>query len=563
MIVNLALLPFAVAPFFDPVGHNFGIRWISIVLMFTLFVTLYKYKKRVPVRNIVAVCFLIIIMPAHGLLMTFINGGIITSDFHDTSYLAFSLLFFASLPIIFVTHIYEKYFKLLLYISIVASLLSITLYFFSNTNNFDFISNYLTKKSIAIIRNLTTEINQLVNNVLIPLMILLSELILVLALSLIFLYLYPLAALFLASMLMLPVLAFRFVIKNKISVWGEQRMGFDHKIIKKISEGLSGFVDLKVYQLQSVFTEDYTQNLRASTDIEAKQYFFSQVPRISLDTFFVLVVLAGFLLNDIVNSQADIFSAFALLILIGIRVLPSIGRLAHCFQALKYGDHVVKIFLDINKKETVRRLPLKNWSTINVCNVSKNIAGKPIIDNFSLEIERGDKVLITGVSGSGKTTLINMLCGLLPLTKGHITIGGRDLCYEDDSWFQEIAFVKQQSYIIDANLIDNIKIVSKEYDHQRLQEIITFLELEELLDHVTLGENGVLISGGQRQRVSIARALYKRASCIFMDEPTSALNDALSNKILDYIVNDSNLTVVCISHNLDWVSSFDKHVVLG
>jgi len=433
---------------------------------------------------------------------------------------------------------------------------------FSSYVNLDYESK-LFRDDAEIIRNLTTEINQLVNNVLIPLMILLSELILVLALSLIFLYLYPLAALFLASMLLLPILGFRFVIKNKISIWGQQRMSFDHKIMKKISEGLSGFVDLKVYQLQSVVTDDYTQNLRASTNIEAKQYFFSQVPRISLDTFFVLVVLVGFLLNDVVNAQTDMFSAFALLIIIGIRVLPSIGRLAHCFQALKYGDHVVKIFLDISIKNIPKRLPLKNWRSINVSSISKNIAGKPIIDNFSLEINRGDKVLITGVSGSGKTTLINILCGLLPLSKGHITIGGRDLCYEDDSWFQEIAFVKQQSYIIDANLIDNIKIVSKEYDESYLQEIIAFLELEELLDHATLGENGVLISGGQRQRVSIARALYKKASCIFLDEPTSALNDALSNKILDYIVNDPNLTVVCISHNSDWFNSFDKHVVLG
>lgn len=433
---------------------------------------------------------------------------------------------------------------------------------FSSYVDLDYESK-LTRDDAEIVRNLTTEINQLVNNVLIPLMILLSELMLVFALSLIFLVLYPLAALFLASMMLLPILGFRFVIKNKISVWGEQRMGFDHKIIKKISEGLSGFVDLKVYQLQSVFSDAYTQNLRASTNIEAKQYFFSQVPRISLDTFFVLVVLVGFLLNDVVNAQEDVFSAFALLILIGIRVLPSIGRLAHCFQALKYGDHVVKIFIDIKQKESAKRQPLNNWRSINVSSVSKNIAGKPIIDNFSLVIERGDKVLITGVSGSGKTTLMNMLCGLLPLSKGHITIGGRDLCYEDESWFQEIAYVKQQSYIIDANLTDNIKIVSNENNERRLQEIIALLELEELRDHATLGENGVLISGGQRQRVSIARALYKRASCIFMDEPTSALNDALANKILDYIVNEPNLTVVCISHNSDWINSFDKHVVLS
>lgn len=151
MTANLALLLFAVAPFFDPVGQNFGIRWISLFLMFTLFVPLYKYKKRVPQRNVAALFFIIIIMPAHGLLMTFINGGIITSEFHDTSYLAFSILFFASLPIIFVTNIYHKYFKLLLCVSVAAGLLSIVLYSFSYNNNFDFISNYLTKTSIAII----------------------------------------------------------------------------------------------------------------------------------------------------------------------------------------------------------------------------------------------------------------------------------------------------------------------------------------------------------------------------------------------------------------------------
>lgn len=151
MIVNLVLLLFAVAPFFDPVGQNFGIRWISIFLMFTLFVPLYKYKKRVPEKIIAALFFLIIIMPAHGLLMTFINGGIITSDFDDTSYLAFSVLLMASLPIILVTEIYKKYFKILLYVSVVASLVSMFLYFFSYSNKFDFIINYLTKTSIAII----------------------------------------------------------------------------------------------------------------------------------------------------------------------------------------------------------------------------------------------------------------------------------------------------------------------------------------------------------------------------------------------------------------------------
>ena len=420
----------------------------------------------------------------------------------------------------------------------------------------------LGKDDAEIVRNLSNEINQLVNNIIIPLMILLSELILVSALSIIFIYLYPLVAIFLASMMFIPVLAFRWFIKSRISKWGEMRMRFDHSIIKKITEGLNGFVDLKVYKLQNIFINDYKSNLKNSTSVEAKQYFFSQVPRISLDTIFVLVILIGILVISNLNEQFDAVGIFSLLVLIGIRVLPSIGRLAHCFQALKYGDHVVKIFLDINKKSKIESASASSWQSLNASRISKVINGKAIIDNLSLQINRGEKILITGHSGSGKSTLMNMLCSLLPPTSGNIKIDERNLLYEDSSWFDEVSFVKQQSYIIDSSLVDNIKIVSNKNNDDRLNKIIEFLELKELLDHETLGENGSFISGGQRQRVSIARALYKNSSILFLDEPTSALNVQLSNKILEYILDKENLTVVCISHNPDWIKSFDKHISL-
>lgn len=420
----------------------------------------------------------------------------------------------------------------------------------------------LGKDDAEIVRNLSNEINQLVNNVIIPLMILFSELILVSALSVIFVYLYPYIAIFLASMMFIPVLGFRYFIKSRISRWGEMRMSYDHKIIKKITEGLNGFVDLKVYKLQNIFINDYKSNLKNSTNVEAKQYFFAQVPRISLDTIFVCIILIGILATTSLDQQFNATGIFSLLVLIGIRVLPSIGRLAHCFQALKYGDNVVKIFLDINKKSKVESMPVSGWQSLKTSGISKVIDGKTIINNLSLQINRGEKILITGPSGSGKSTLMNILCSLLPITSGDIKIDERNLLYEDSSWFDEISFVKQQSYIIDANLVDNIRIVSNENNNDRLIKIIEFLELKELLDHKTLGENGSFISGGQRQRVSIARALYKNSSILFLDEPTSALNVKLSDKILDYLLDKEDLTVVCISHNPDWVKSFDKHVSL-
>ena len=421
----------------------------------------------------------------------------------------------------------------------------------------------LAKDDAEIVRNLSNEINQLVNNVIIPLMILFSELILVLSLSLIFLYFYFYVAVSILLMMSLPILVYRYFINNKILKWGELRMNFDHNVIKKISEGMNGFIDLKIYNLRNFFISEYKSNLFSSTNVEAKQYFFSQIPRISLDTIFVVVILVGILITSSLENDFDAVGIFSLLVLIGIRILPSISRLAHSFQALKYGDNVVKIFLNIEEHKKINSSSLKFWKDITLNKINKSFDNISVISDFSLNIKRGDKILITGASGSGKTTLMNILCGLIPATSGHVLIDNKYLSINNHNWFKEISYVKQHSYIIDQNLIDNIKIVSKDYDEKKMNEIIKFLELEDLLNHKTLGENGSLISGGQRQRISIARALYKEASILFLDEPTSALNDSLSKKILEYFVNKDDLTVVCISHNPKWIKSFDNHIQIS
>jgi ATP-binding cassette, subfamily B, bacterial PglK len=420
----------------------------------------------------------------------------------------------------------------------------------------------IKKDDAEIIRNLTNEINQLVNNIVIPLMILFSELILVFSLASIFLYLYPLIAVYIALALSIPIIVFKFFIKDRISEWGKIRMLCDHRIIKKISEGLNGFVDLKIYNIQSFFINDYQQNLKNSTETEAKQYFLSQVPRISLDTLFVLVILLSIIFSDYFNLGDDAGSIFGLLVVIGIRVLPSIGRLAHCVQALKYGGHVLDIFLEISTKVTKQCDSFTEWKIINLVNVTKTVEDRLILDKQSFEIKRGDKILITGPSGSGKSTLMNLLCGLLPSSGGSIDVDGKRINGENAGWFEEISFVKQQSYIIDASLIDNISIVSETFNKKLLYQIIDLLELNDLLLHSTLGENGLNISGGQRQRVSIARALYKDSSIIFLDEPTSALNAELADKIMNSLLCNVNKTIVCISHTQKWSKLFDKNIVL-
>ena len=147
-MTNIVLFLFALAPFFDPVGQNFGIRWISMIFMVFLFLNAGVLRRKLQFYQIFIFLFLIVIMPAHGLLISFIKGGIITNEFKDTSYIAFSILLLVSIPIILNKDFYFTFYKNILNISLVACVLSFFLYFGINTEN---ISSYLTEKSIAII----------------------------------------------------------------------------------------------------------------------------------------------------------------------------------------------------------------------------------------------------------------------------------------------------------------------------------------------------------------------------------------------------------------------------
>ena len=147
-MTNIALFLFSLAPFFDPVGQNFGIRWISMIFMIFLFLNVGVLRKKLQFYQIFIFLFLILIMPAHGLLISFIKGGVITNDFKDTSYIAFSFLFLISIPIILNKNFYFKFYKNILNISLLACLLSFFLYFGLKTEG---VSNYLTERSIAII----------------------------------------------------------------------------------------------------------------------------------------------------------------------------------------------------------------------------------------------------------------------------------------------------------------------------------------------------------------------------------------------------------------------------
>ncbi len=197
---------------------------------------------------------------------------------------------------------------------------------------------------------------------------------------------------------------------------------------------------------------------------------------------------------------------------------------------------------------------------------------KTATNNIDLSIEPGETVALVGQSGSGKTTLAHLLLRFYEPNSGSISIDGipiNDL--KLDNLRDNIALVNQQTVIFNDSVKANIaygQTMDKTHEaaihtaceHAHASEFIQ--DLEHRYDTV-LGESGDKLSGGQRQRIAIARALYKNAPILILDEATAALDNQVEKQIqaaLDHL--KEGRTTLVIAHRLSTIENADKIVVM-
>lgn len=200
-----------------------------------------------------------------------------------------------------------------------------------------------------------------------------------------------------------------------------------------------------------------------------------------------------------------------------------------------------------------------------------------ILHDISLQVKPGEKIAIVGYNGAGKTTLIKLLMRLYDPTEGRITYHGQDIKdYDLDDYHRSIGVVFQDFKIYGATVMENVvmdEVESVEQEREAVTEALVHSGFGERLETLENGlltqltaefdDKGVNLSGGESQKVAIARAFYKQADILIMDEPSSAL-DPIAEYNLNKAMEDAaqNKTVFYISHRLSTTRDADRIVML-
>lgn len=200
---------------------------------------------------------------------------------------------------------------------------------------------------------------------------------------------------------------------------------------------------------------------------------------------------------------------------------------------------------------------------------------KYVLRNLNMKLRIGQRLAIVGMNGSGKTTMIKLLCRLYDPTEGQITLNGIDIKKYNLAEYMSLFGVVFQDYKLFSFTLGQNVATSREYDRAKALDALDkagfadrLCQLDDGLDtylYNNFGESGVEISGGEAQKIALARALYKDAPFIILDEPTAALDPIAEFEIyskFNEIVGSK--TVLYISHRLsscrfcDDIAVFDK-----
>lgn len=344
--------------------------------------------------------------------------------------------------------------------------------------------------------------------------------------------------------------------------------------------------DIRIYNMKQWFYDAFYALINQRIKWTLKMQFMYFIGG-ALNAFFVLIrdgVGYFYLIYLIFNGKISV-SDFVLYfgIISGfsnwcMSIIDNCSKL----NEINYNICDLRTYLDL--PEYTAEVPHYATSTVSPVDYSINLKNisycygsnePPALKNINLYIKSGEKIAIVGANGAGKTTFVKLICGLYRPSSGEIEIGGHNLeDYRKDVLYELFAPVFQDVRLLPVSIEKNItlcesKLINREYLNtclalSGLNEVIAKLPdgLDTLLVR-DMDEKAVQLSGGEQQKLMLARALYKNAPIMILDEPTAALDPVAENHMyLKYNELTQGKTSIFISHRLASTRFCDRIILI-
>ena len=432
------------------------------------------------------------------------------------------------------------------------------------------------------------DVRKTLQQVLIPLLELLSDALAGGAIFVTVLLLEPVATLALGGCLLASAVGLAAVTRARSRRTGMQaRQHFDG-VLRTIGQGLGSPKESRVLRREVFFRRRMRAHARGYTGALAAEAELTILPRLWMEStlFLSLFILTAALLSTGGGAEARLAS-LAVFAVAGIRLLPFVSRTLTTLAKLRLDQGPALAILDQLDRvpaATARaagtvpaRLLFRDRLTCRglACGFDPV---RPILSGLDLDILQGEFLALVGRSGIGKTTLVDTLLTLLPPLAGSIEIDGRPLDEVRVAWRRCLGYMPQDPYIADDSLRANLLfgLPARVADDDRLRALLSQVGLGNLLASLPeelatrLGVGGLRLSGGQRQRLCVARALLAGPEFLVLDEGTAQLDLETERRLFAALRAERQpLTVLVVTHRpqtaalCDRTIDLDRHLVGG
>lgn len=437
-------------------------------------------------------------------------------------------------------------------------------------------SVHVARNSSEIIAGITGKVAGIVYGALLPLLMLVSAAIVLIAVMIALIAIDTVVALSAFVGFSAIYALTTWVSKRRLQKNGEKIAQEQTHVLKALQEGLGGIRDVLLDGSQPLYCQTYRRSDLALRTAQGSNMFIASSPRFATEALgMTLIAVLAYGLTQQEGGVARALPVLGALVMGAQRLLPALQQVYGSWAGIVSSQASLVDALDLLDQplppEADEPLPEKlDFRTgIEFSNVAFHYAGheKNVLDGVNFYIKKGSRVGIVGTTGSGKSTAIDLLMGLLDPVSGQILVDGESIAGQRRrAWQQTVAHVSQTVYLADSSLAENIAFAVPRnlIDMDRVKMVAAQAQIAEFIEgrlygyDAFVGERGIRLSGGQRQRIGIARALYKQASVLVFDEATSALDNVTEQAVMNAIEHlDRQLTIVIVAHRLTTVQHCD------